>query len=141
MKKIITRYKHLVPQFFKFGLVGTMNTVVSYSIYFTMVFFDIHYLGASVTAFFISVANSFFWNNKYVFKKADGQKRSTSRALMKTYASYALTGLGLYNLMLFILIEKITLSKYIAPFFATAVIVPLNFFLNRQWAFKTAKSG
>jgi putative flippase GtrA len=141
MKKLIARHKHLIPQFFKFGIVGTVNTVLSYSIYFVMVYCNIHYLAASVTAFFITVGHSFFWNSKYVFKKNADQRRSVLRSLAKTYTSYAFTVLGLYNALLFIQIEKMMISKYIAPLFATALIVPINFFLNRQWAFRAAKRG
>jgi hypothetical protein len=66
----------LILQFIKFGIVGLSNTAISYIIYFLLVYFDLHYLIASIIAFFISVLNSFFWNNKYVFKKEDGQKRN-----------------------------------------------------------------
>ena len=131
--------KALFLQFIKFGIVGLSNTAISYIIYFLLVYFDLHYLVASIIAFFISVLNSFFWNNKYVFKKEDGQKRNIAKSLVKTYVSYAFTGLFLQNVLLFVFIEFIKISKYIAPFFGLIITIPLNFFLNKLWAFRSVK--
>ncbi len=123
-------------QFIKFGIVGFSNTAVSYLIYSVLVYIGQHYLVASVAAFIVSVLNSFFWNNKYVFKHSDGQKRGIWGALLKTYISYAFTGLVLSNILLFVFIDLLHVSKYIAPFFGLAVTIPLNFVLNKKWAFK-----
>jgi len=129
----------LLIQFIKFGIVGFSNTLISYAIYSVLVYVGFHYLIASITAFFISVLNSFFWNNKYVFKKDDNQKRNILHALIKTYISYAFTGLILQNLLLFIIIDILHISKYLAPFFGLVITIPLNFILNRKWAFQPVK--
>jgi len=129
----------LILQFIKFGIVGLSNTAISYIIYFLLVYFDLHYLIASIIAFFISVLNSFFWNNKYVFKKEAGQKRNIAKSLVKTYVSYAFTGLFLQNVLLFVFIEFIKISKYIAPFFGLIITIPLNFVLNKLWIFNPVK--
>ena len=124
-------------QFLKFGIVGLSNTVISYLIYSSLVYFCIHYIIASIIAFIISVLNSFFWNNKYVFKKQSDQKRNVMLSLIKTYISYAFSGLIIQNILLFILIDIIHISKYIAPLLGLTVTVPLNFILNKLWAFKS----
>jgi putative flippase GtrA len=94
---------------------------------------------ANIISFFIAVLNSFFWNNKYVFKKDDDQKRSIVQSLIKTYVSYSFTGLILSNLFLFFFIDILHLSKYLAPFFGMVVTIPLNFILNKKWAFAPVK--
>ena len=129
----------LLIQFLKFGIVGLSNTAISYIIYFILVYIGLHYLIASIMAFIISVLNSFFWNNKYVFKRDDAQKRNIIHSLIKTYISYAFTGLILQNLLLFLFIDILHISKYLAPFFGLIVTIPLNFILNKKWAFQTAK--
>jgi putative flippase GtrA len=127
-------------QFFKFGIVGLSNTVISYVIYSLLVYFGLHYIFASIIAFVISVLNSFFWNNKYVFKKEHNQERNILHSLLKTYLSYAFTGLLLQNLLLFVFIDIMHISKYVAPLLGLIVTVPLNFVLNKIWAFKSERN-
>jgi len=131
----------LLIQFIKFGIVGLSNTAISYIIYSVLVYIGLHYLPASIIAFIISVLNSFFWNNKYVFKKGDEQKRYIVYSLIKTYISYAFTGLILQNIFLFFFIDILHISKYLAPFFGMVVTIPLNFVLNKKWAFQTVKQN
>lgn len=123
-------------QFIKFGVVGLSNTAVSYIVYYALVCAGAHYLAASVASFAVGVLNSFFWNNKYVFKRRGDEKRGVGGALVKTYVSYALTGLVLQNVLLFVFVDALRISKYIAPVFCLAATVPLNFVLNKKWAFK-----
>jgi putative flippase GtrA len=129
--------KETITQFIKFGIVGLSNTIIAYAIYFLLVYFNLHYIFASIIAFIFSVLNSFFWNNKYVFKKQHEQKRNILHSLLKTYLSYAFTGLLLQNILLFVFIDIMHISTYIAPLFGLAITVPLNFILNKLWAFKT----
>ncbi len=147
----------LIRQFIKFGIVGLSNTALSYIIYAVLVYLGLHYIVASVISFMLSVLNSFYWNKRYVFvpdkdndNNKDGdndphqQKHQQERqqkygfwgALLKTYASYALTGFVLQNILLFVFISALNLSEYIAPLLSLAVTVPLNFVLNKKWAFK-----
>jgi putative flippase GtrA len=128
-----------IVQFIKFGIVGFSNTAISYLIYFVLVYFGLHYIAASIIAFIISVLNSFFWNNKYVFKRNKDQKRSIIHSLIKTYISYAFTGLILQNILLFLFIDILHISKYLAPFFGLVITIPLNFILNKIWAFRSVK--
>ena len=132
-------------QFIKFGIVGLSNTVISYLLYVgALLIFQkkqwipsIDYLVAQVIAFVLSVLWSFYWNNKYVFKQNEGQERNIFAALLKTYVSYAFTGLFLNSVLSFIWVEVIGLSKLIAPIINLLVSVPINFLMNKFWAFKT----
>lgn len=131
-----------VIQFIKFGIVGVSNTILSYLINVAalLVLAPFHiswdYFAANIIAFILSVAWSFFWNNKYVFKARDGEKRNIWAALAKTYVSYAVTGLLLANILSYIWIDLIGISKYIAPLLNLVISVPVNFLLNKLWAFK-----
>jgi putative flippase GtrA len=40
---------------------------------------------------------------------------------------------------LFVFIEFFNISKYIAPFFGLIITIPLNFILNKLWAFSSVK--
>ena len=133
-----------LSQFVKFGLIGVTNTLLSYGIYMLVIWllepynitFD--YLIGSVLGFIISVLWSFFWNNKLVFNK-DAEKRSIWKSLLKTYLSYAATGIVLANALLYIFVDLMGISKAVAPFVGLLITVPLNFVLNKYWAFRKEK--
>jgi putative flippase GtrA len=131
----------LFIQFAKFSFIGFSSTAVSYGVYLLFVYFGLHYIFAGVISFFISVLNSFFWNNKYTFKKNVDQKRDILQSLFKAYISYAFTGLIVTNILTIILIEYFHISKYIAPLLVIVITFPLNFILNRQWAFRFVKQN
>ena len=131
-------------QFVKFCIVGLTNTLISYAIYLVMLIFlksvkvsdDYNYLIAQATQFIISVAWSFYWNNKMVFTLNTGETRSWWWALIKTYVSYSFTGLFLSSVLLYVWIQVFHLSEYVAPIFNLIVSIPVNFLINKYWAFK-----
>lgn len=126
-------------QFVQFGIVGLSNTLISYVTYLVLCAFGMNYLVASVIGFCVSVVNSFYWNNKYVFKEEEGESRSVIRAFIKTFLSYAGTGLVLANILLFIWVDGLSIPQWLAPIINLFVTIPLNFILNKLWAFKTKK--
>lgn len=135
-------------QFVKFGIVGLSNTVVSYVIYIVslMLFQKLEvlknsdYLVAQIIAFVLSVLWSFYWNNKYVFTAEESEKRNMFQTLVKTYISYAFTGLFLNSILSLMWVELLHISKLIAPIINLLVSVPINFFMNKFWAFKKKSS-
>lgn len=131
-------------QFVKFGIVGLSNTAISYVLYvvglavfrWAGVFSDIDYIIASIIAFILSVLWSFYWNNKMVFQLKEGQKRSVWKALIKTYISYSFSGLFLNNILLILWVQFFNISELIAPIINLLISVPINFLMNKFWAFK-----
>ncbi len=132
-------------QFVKFGIVGVSNTVLSYLLNIGSLFVfqkmgmspSIDYLIAGVVAFVISVAWSYYWNNRFVFTKAEGEQRSWLKALIKTYISYSFTGIFLNSILSWIWVNLFHISKLIAPLINLVISVPVNFLINKFWAFKT----
>jgi putative flippase GtrA len=139
LKAILTIFNALsIFQFIKFCIVGLSNTIISYLTYMLLIKIGLHYLLASILAFFISTTNSFFWNRKYVFIKY--KEINIIKALFRTFVSYGLTGLILTNILLFILIDIFKISRYLAPLFILIITVPLNFLINKYWAFREIKT-
>ncbi len=130
-------------QFVKFGLVGVSNTAVSYVVNILVLKLlqpyrlSWDYVAGNVVAFVLSVLWSFYWNNKYVFRKGEGQTRSLGKALLKTYVAYGLTGIVLANALSYVWINVFGISKYVAPLINLVISIPLNFIINKCWAFRT----
>lgn len=155
-----------VIQFLKFALVGVSNTAVNYLVYVILVAFGVYYLIANVFGFFISVLNAYFWGSRFVFKEDETkEKRVWWKVLLKTYASYAF-GLVLSTLLLVLWVDLIRigeaflfvndflkpiheavsfvpaemdarkLSEVIGPVLNMIVTIPINFVMNKFWAYR-----
>ena len=123
-------------QFVQFCVVGLSNTLISYLIYAAFVLLGWNYILGSIVGFVVSVTNSFYWNNKYVFKQENGKHRSILASYVKTFLSYAATGLVLANILLVIWVELLHLPELLGPIVSLLVTIPLNFILNKLWAFR-----
>lgn len=150
-------------QFIKFGLVGLSNTLVSQVIYMICTAVGLHYILASVIAFALSVLHAFYWQNRFVFKEDENaEKRVWWQVLIKTYCAYAFTGLFLNNVLLIMWIELVKIESLtppltellngfgigisnhdlavdIAPLLNIVINVPLNFVINKFWAYRQKK--
>ena len=100
---------------------------------------DEDYVIAQIIAFILSVLWSFFWNNKIVFTLETGARRNLWKTLAKTYVSYSFTGLFLNSILIVLWVEKLHISEFVAPIINLIVSVPLNFLINKFWAFKSEK--
>ncbi len=121
-----------IKQFLKFGIVGVSNTLISLGVYYLLYFIGVNYLIANTMGFIISVLNSYYWNNRYVFKKT---QKGHLKPLMKTFMSYGLTFL-LSTGLLFLMVNYLGISKVVAPIIAIIITIPINFLMNKLWAFK-----
>ena len=74
----------------------------------------------------------------FVFTVREGEKRNLFRTLMKTYAAYSLTGVVMTNILSYVWIDILGISKYIAPILNLVISVPVNFILNKKWAYRQA---
>ena len=134
-------------QFIGFGLVGVTNTLISFVVFAALLslfpYFNKgnNYIIANAISFFVSVTNSFVWNNLFVFKKKKDENRSLLFAYIKTVISYAGTGLVLSNIFLFIAVDYFGFNKFISNFVIIFVTIPINFLMNKFWAFKSSKNN
>lgn len=131
--------KSEIYQFIKFGIVGISNTLIAYVTYSICVYIGIHYLIANAIGFFISVMNAYYWSDRFVFKKEEDESRSTIWTLAKTYIAYGSTGLLLASILLYLYVDKLHISEYLAQLLVLVVTIPLNFIINKFWSFKTKK--
>ena len=125
-------------QFVKFGIVGVSNTLISLVIYYIGLYFGIYYVISNVLGFFAGTLNAYYWNNKYVFGQGK-EERNLLKTLLKTFMAYAFTGLVLANILLYIWVDILGISEYLGPLINLVVTVPLNFVINKLWAFRGGK--
>ena len=130
-----TDRKKLLAQFIKFGLVGLSNTLVSWICYYVFLWIndDLYMLG-SLVGTVVSIANAFFWNDRFVFSGGEKTWQSKMKRLGKTYISYG--GTSLLSIVLLWLEVQLGVSKVIAPVVNLIITIPLNFVINKLWAFK-----
>lgn len=130
------KIRNLLIQFIKFGIVGGINTILSYLItngcYYLL---NLHEQISNLIAFLITVYISFTLNSKFVFNENE-ENRNYWKSLLKVYASYSITGLFLTAILLYIEEELIGIPHYIATLMNLIVTVPINFILNKFWAYK-----
>ena len=156
-------------QFIKFGIVGVSNTLVNYIVYLIFFSIGVPYLIANALGFIISVLNAWFWGSRFVFKEDETkQKRVWWQVLLKTYASYLL-GFFINSFLLWICVSVVnvgqyfgfagdiinalkslvgteptefdaeTLSGIVGPVINIFVVVPINFVINKFWAYRQKK--
>lgn len=150
-------------QFIKFGLVGVSNTLISELIYVIIVLLKGNYLFASFMGFVISVLNAYYWSNKYVFKEEpEGEKRVWWQVLAKTYVAY-FWGFLVNAVMLVVWIDVLHIANYMEPavdflteagittfdaqvlgnlvaeFINLLIVTPMNFLINKFWAYNQKK--
>jgi putative flippase GtrA len=122
-------------QFVKFGMVGASNTLVTIVLNSMCVSIGIHYQVSYFIGYLAGIVNSFYWNNKYVFKEKEGENRSILLAFIKCVMSYA-GGYVCSSVLLFVFVRILGLSSYITPIIILFITIPLNYILNKKWAFK-----
>ena len=131
-----------VSQFIKFCIVGVSNIFISYFIYLFCykIFLNfgivgkVNYLTSQLIGFVVSLFWSFYWNNRYVFDHQI-EHRKLIKSFCKMVASYSFTGIILNSLLLIIWIDFFNISAVLAPVINLLFSVPLNFILNKYWAF------
>ena len=118
------------------ALLAVSNTAVSMAVYYIFLWIspDLYMVG-SVLGTILSIANAFFWNDKFVFTGNANDWCSKLKRLGKTYVSYGGTSI-LSNVLLWIEVTFFSVSKTIAPIVNLLVTIPLNFIINKLWTFK-----
>ena len=128
--------KQTVIQFIKFGIVGVSNTLISLAVYYLVLWINADwYLLGNVAGWIVSVANAFFWNERYVFIQQWHGFGAMLKRIGKTYLSYGATFL-LSTVLLYLEVDLWHWSAVISPVINLLITIPLNFLLNKFWTFK-----
>lgn len=115
---------------------GLANNLIYYVVYTICLVLNIHYIIAGTVAFFVSVINAFYFNDKYVFVSKEETNRKWWKTFIKTFLSYAGTGLILNNILLIVWVDIVGLKEIVAPLLNLFITVPLNYIINKFWTFR-----
>ena len=122
-----------IRQTVRYGFVGLFGMLVSFAIYYFIIWIDKDiYIFAYTVCFVVGVLIAYFLHNRYVFKKTE---KGHKKPLMKAYITYGTTYL-LSITAIYVMVEYLDIAREIAPLFNLFITVPVNYLLTRFWTFK-----
>ena len=121
-----------IVRFVKFGMVGVLNTLVNWIIFFILNRLGMYYIFSNVIAYSISTIHSYLWNTLWVFKYKD--KASTDTTFK--FVTLNVVGLLLNTAILYILVDLFNLNKMLGLIITTIIIMFINYAVNKIWVFK-----
>ena len=113
-------------QFWKFNLVGIINTINYYILY--MIFikaFQMNYMNAHLLGFFISMIGSFYLNSYFTY-----QTKPTLKKFLQFPLTYVVN-IVVSTLAIYTLVQLLAVHKNIAPIVATIIAIPFTFFISK----------
>ena len=120
-----------VIRFVKFGMVGVINTLVNWIIFFILNALGMYYILANIIAYILGTVNSYLWNTLWVFKyKGKASTETTIKFIILN-----LIGLGLNTGILYVLVDLCNLNKFIGLVITTAIVMIINYIVNKLWVF------
>lgn len=123
-------------QFARYVMVGVSNVLLDFVIYLSLTrgweFWRFHYLWANSLSFIVVVTWSFFWNKHWTFQERS-QKHHTQYL---KFLTITVAGLGIYQTILYIGIEKLFLYDVAAKLLAIPLMTLWNFIMHRMWTFR-----
>jgi len=127
----IENYKHLI----RFAIVGVINTAVDFGIYSLCVgLLHIYYMIAQVLGYYAGIINSFILNKFWTFESREINKKTTGqfiRFIIVNALSFGAAFLGLW-----LLVDNLSVNKYIAKIITIAISQTINFLGYKLWVFR-----
>jgi len=123
------------PEIYKFAIVGICNGILLLILtgFFTS-FLNIFYLISVLIGYEISVISSFFMNDNWTFSKV--KKISSVHTRFVKYNIFALMGLGINLLVLFLLTNYLEIHYILSESIAILVSFGFNYSASKKISFK-----
>lgn len=135
MRKSIFDNRKTVTQFFKFTIVGIVNTVVHYSVFLLLLrIAKIHYLAASGIGYCAGVINSYVVNRMWTFESHGNQKGLE----FAKFGCVNIVALTANTVALKWFVFYMELAPEIGQIFAIVFSLTVNFVGNKLWTFRKA---
>lgn len=127
--------KKLLEQIMRFSIVGVIAFIIDYAVLLLLTeVAGIHYLVSSAIAFLVSVIFNYILSIAFVFETDKSRSKGTQFGL---FALMSAGGLGINQLMMWLLSDVMFIPYQLSKFLATAVVMVYNFvtrklFLERK---------
>ena len=123
----------ILMRFVRFGIVGCSGMLIDFGVTWLCKekFRWNKYLSNS-PGFIIAATNNYLWNRLWTFQ-------SQSEAVAREYISFvviAVIGLGLNNLIIYLLHERLHLNFYLSKLIAIGCVTLWNFTMNYVFTFR-----
>ena len=129
------KFKKLIAQAVKFGLVGVVNTLVDtgvYSLLMLIPLFKQYYVAAQVLGYCAGVANSLVMNKRWTFS----QKEPMTRRQLILFLLVNLAALGVSTGILVLTQEKLGMNRFAGKIVAVVCSMGVNFLGTKLMVFK-----
>lgn len=120
--------KKIIDQLFKFGIVGVIAFIIDYSLLYILTeYFNVFYLFSSIVSFIVSLLFNYIASIKWVFdvNKKQGLKE------ISTFVILSVIGLGINQLGLYLMVEKIAIHYMISKIVTTIIVMIWNFITRK----------
>ncbi len=113
----------------RFILVGGLSTLLDFIVFSLLISCQVHYLGANLCAFMLSLVFNYWASMHFVFQSSFSKEERWREFLL--FLVLALSGLLIQELILYLLIEQLSLDAYLAKLAGILVVMVYNF-LSRK---------
>lgn len=123
------QHSKLFMQIMRFGVVGGTAFLIDYGfLYFFTDICGINYLISSALSFTISVIYNYILSIHWVFDVGENHSKSQDFVV---FVVLSVIGLGINQLMMWLLVDKALMWYMLAKIFATAVVMVYNFITRK----------
>ncbi len=123
----------IVMRFIRFGIVGASGMIVDFGVtWLCKEKLRWNKYVSNSLGFILAASNNYFWNRLWTF-------HSESVEIVREYSTFvliALVGLGLNNLIIWLLHEKAHLNFYLSKLIAIGCVMIWNFSMNYVFTFR-----
>ena len=117
--------KKLLEQLLKFGVVGVICFLIDFGLLVIMTeAFSINYLISSGISFAVSVTVNYLLSMRYVFVSKNA---SAKTAEFFVFVALSVVGLGINQLLMWIMVDKIHIYYMLSKVITTAIVMIYNF--------------
>ncbi|MBO5369476.1 MAG: GtrA family protein [Clostridia bacterium] len=131
-KKLTDEMWETWQSFIKFLFIGLSNTIILFVVYYAFLYVwgNGSYLAGQSVGYFLGVVNSYFLNSRFVFSSG---KRGRA-AFVKMCVCYGITYV-IQTSAMYLQVDVLGVPEAVAPVVAIIITTPINFVLNKIFAF------
>lgn len=126
---------HKNREIFAYGIVGILNTVLNFGVYYLLCSIHIHYLIANLISWIVAFIFSFWANKVHVFQSNDWTYAVFRQELWSFFCCSIGTGV-LDMLMIFFMVDIMEMSEAISKIINVIVVMIINYFARKFFVFK-----